>query len=96
MRESESGTLPRAKVWYGAKPNNRVSQQTQAKSELLAKGGLDCLWHETASPFPKFLNCSSLSPLLSYQIVVQFYNWKYYSHRNMKVQGVPKKSGISV
>ena len=40
MRESESGTLPRAKVWYGAKPNNRVSQQTQAKSELLAKGGL--------------------------------------------------------
>ena len=38
MRESESGTLPRAKVWYGAKPNNRVSQQTQAKSELLAKG----------------------------------------------------------
>ena len=40
MRESESGTLPRAKVWYGAKPNNRVSQQTQAKSEMLAKGGL--------------------------------------------------------
>ena len=39
MHESESGTLPRAKVWYGAKPNNRVSQQTQAKSELLAKGG---------------------------------------------------------
>ena len=38
MRESESGTLPRAKVWYGAKPNNRVSQQTQAKSEMLAKG----------------------------------------------------------
>ena len=32
MRESESGTLPRTKVWYGAKPNNRVSQQTQAKS----------------------------------------------------------------
>ena len=40
MRESESGTLPRAKVWYGAKPNNRVSQQTQAKSEMLAKGEL--------------------------------------------------------
>ena len=45
MRESESGTLPRAKVWYGAKPNNRVSQQTQAKSELLAKG-------EIADPGP--------------------------------------------
>ena len=38
MRESESGTLPRTKVWYGAKPNNGVSQQTRAESELLAKG----------------------------------------------------------
>ena len=50
MRESESGTLPRAKVWYGAKPNNRVSQQTQAKSEMLAKGELCTL---TFLPFQK-------------------------------------------
>ena len=50
MRESESGTLPRAKVWYGAKPNNRVSQQTQAKSELLAKGD------DSDSPSPRLVN----------------------------------------